>query len=86
MEVLKNIIGFSASIVGVSVMLPQVYKSIRTKSVSDISWGMLVLFLLNCFLWLIYGIILFAIPLIITNSISLCIGVLQIFLKIKYTK
>jgi MtN3 and saliva related transmembrane protein len=84
MEIFKNVIGISATVVGTSLMLPQVYKSFKTKSVTDISWGMLMLYFLNCFLWLVYGIIIFATPLMITNGIALCISVLQIILKIKY--
>lgn len=84
MEIFKEIIGFMATIVGTSIMLPQIFKSIKTKSVSDVSWGMLVLYFLNCLLWMIYGILIFAIPLMLTNGIAFCISILQIILKIKY--
>jgi MtN3 and saliva related transmembrane protein len=84
MEIFKEIIGFAATIVGTTIMLPQIYKSIKTKSVSDISWGMLVLYFLNCLLWMIYGFFILAIPLILTNGIALCISILQISLKIRY--
>lgn len=84
MEILKEIIGLAATIIGTSLMLPQVYKSFKTKSVSDISWGMLVLYFFNCLLWLIYGLLIFSIPLMATNGIALCISILQIILKIKY--
>jgi MtN3 and saliva related transmembrane protein len=84
MEIFKEIIGFAATIVGTTIMLPQIYKSIKTKSVSDISWGMLVLYFLNCLLWMIYGFLILAIPLILTNGIALCISILQITLKIRY--
>jgi MtN3 and saliva related transmembrane protein len=86
MEIFKTIIGYLATIVGTSIMLPQIYKSIKTKSVSDVSWGMLVLYFLNCLLWLIYGILILASPLMITNGIALAISILQIVLKIKYKK
>lgn len=84
MEIIKNVIGLIASIVGVSIMLPQIFKSIKTKSVVDISWGMLILYCINCFLWLIYGILISAIPVIATNAIALVISVFQILLKFKY--
>jgi len=84
MGIFKEIIGFAATVVGTSIMLPQIFKSIKTRSVSDISWGMLVLYFLNCLLWMVYGILIFAIPLMLTNGIALCISVLQITLKIKY--
>lgn len=86
MELFKNIIGFLASVVGVSIMLPQIYKSVKTKSVADVSWGMLALYFFNCLLWGIYGVIILAVPVMITNGIALCISILQIFLKMKYRK
>ena len=85
MELFKNIVGVSATVVGTSIMLPQIYKSLRTKKVSDVSWGMLVLYSLNCLLWLVYGVFISALPLVATNGIALCISVLQIVLKVKYS-
>jgi MtN3 and saliva related transmembrane protein len=84
MELIKEMIGFMAIIIGTSIMLPQVFKSIKTKSVSDLSWGMLNLYFCNCLLWFIYGFFIFDIPLILTNGVALCISILQIVLKIKY--
>lgn len=86
MEIFKTAIGFGATIVGTSIMLPQIVKSLRTKSVTDISWGMLVLYGLNCLLWLTYGILIIAIPLVITNAIALCISIFQIGLKLRYSR
>lgn len=86
MDLFKNILGVLATIVGTSIMLPQIYKSIRTKRVADVSWGMLILYFLNCLLWLVYGFTISALPLIATNGIALCISILQIVLKIKYTQ
>lgn len=85
-NVLINIIGYSAAVVGTSLMLPQVYKSYKTKSVSDLSWLMLVLYFLNCVLWLTYGILINALHVILTNAIALIISVVQILLKKRYSK
>lgn len=84
-EVLVNIVGYSAAVIGTSLMLPQVFKSYKTKSVNDISWGLLVFYFLNCVLWLIYGILINASHLILTNAIALVISVIQIVLKVKYS-
>lgn len=81
---LTNLIGFIAAAVGTSLMLPQVIKSVRTKSVGDVSLGMLTLYVINCLLWLVYGIFLKAWPLIICNFIALILGTFQLNLKIKY--
>jgi len=83
-SLIVNIVGYSAAVIGTSLMLPQVIKSIRTKSLRDVSSGMLVLYFLNCLLWFIYGILIIAYPVIITNAIALLISIIQIGLKIKY--
>ena len=82
---LVDIVGYAATLVGTCLMLPQVYKSLKTKSVEDVSWGMLVMYFLNCSLWLVYGLLIAAVPLTITNAIALGISVVQIGLKIQYS-
>lgn len=81
-----NIVGYTASVVGTSLMLPQMYRTLKTKSVEDLSWGMLILYFLNCALWLVYGVLIYAMPVIITNAVALVIGSFQIGLKVKYSK
>ncbi len=85
LQIITGIIGSSATLIGTSLMLPQVIKSFKTKKVEDISYGTLVLYFLNCLLWLMYGILIVALPIVICNFIALIISVLQIFLKIKYS-
>ena len=85
-SIITNIIGYSAAVVGTMLMLPQVYKSWKTKKVEDIALGMVILYFLNCVLWLAYGLLIFAYPVIVANSIALVISVIQLFLKIKYKK
>ncbi|HEY4473894.1 MAG TPA: SemiSWEET family transporter [Candidatus Paceibacterota bacterium] len=85
-DILINIIGYSGAVVGVSIMLPQVYKSLKTKSVEDVSWGMLVLYFVNCALWLAYGILIGALPVTVTNAVALVISVVQIGIKVRYSK
>jgi len=84
MDVITQIIGFSAAIVGTSLMLPQVIKSIKTKKVNDIAFGMLLLYFFNCLLWFIYGVLISSWPLIICNFIALIISIVQLALKMKY--
>lgn len=81
-----NIVGYTAAVVGVTIMLPQVIKSLRTKSVEDVSFLMLIIFLVNCALWAIYGSLIFSFPVIICNIIAFVIISTQLILKIKYTK
>ncbi len=83
---ITEIIGYTATVIGTCLMLPQVIKSIQTKRVHDLSYLMIILYFLNCLLWATYGILIWAVPLIVCNSIALIISIFQIGLKMKYGK
>ena len=76
--------GYAGTATGVSFMIPQVYRTYKTKSVEDISWGMLAIFFLNCVFWLTYGILKGALPVALTNGSALIVTIVQITLKILY--
>jgi MtN3 and saliva related transmembrane protein len=62
-------------------LLPQLYHTIKTKKVDDISFGFIALQIITCILFLIYGIMLKEKPLIIANSL---VGIqIIIFLGLK---
>ena len=86
MPLLTQIIGFSAAVIGSSIMLPQVIRSYRTKSVGDISPVMLGMLLLNAVLWFTYGLLIGNIPVTLTNCVAFVIVSVQIFLKVRYEK
>lgn len=81
---LTDTVGYIASVVGTMLMLPQVWKAWKTKRVEDLSFGMVILYFFNCLLWLLYGLLLEARPLILANGIALIISIVQIILKLKY--
>ncbi len=81
---LADIFGYAGTITGISFMIPQVYRTYTTKSVEDISWGMLGIFFLNCVFWLTYGVLSSALPVALTNGAALGVVVVQIILKILY--
>ncbi len=83
-DLITNGVGYMAAAVGISLMLPQVIKSIKTKKVDDLSLATVVLYVLNCLLWLIYGILLVAPPMILVNGVSLVISIVQLVLKLHY--
>ena len=79
-----DIFGYAGTVTGVSFLIPQVYKTYRTKSVEDLSWGMLGIFFLNCVLWSTYGILNAAMPIILTNAAALAVNLALIVLKVRY--
>ncbi len=86
MMMMTDIVGYAAAILGTLVMVPQVVKSIRTKSVRDLSNTMLAAYLSSCILWEIYGFMIGSLPVILCNLIAFGIGTTQVFLKITYRK
>jgi MtN3 and saliva related transmembrane protein len=80
------LIGYIATILTASTMMPQIFRSIHTKSVEDISFIMLVMYIANAGLWTVYGILIDAKPLIIADSLACCAGITQLVIKLKYYK
>jgi MtN3 and saliva related transmembrane protein len=83
---ISEMIGYAAAFFGTILMLPQVYKTYRTRQVKDISLIMLVIYIVNCTLWGIYGFHLRSVPMLLCNGIALCIGLLMITMKIAYSR
>lgn len=81
-----EIIGYVAAFFGTILMLPQTYKSYKTKQVNDISMAMLVVYIINCSLWEVYGVLIHSRPIMVCNIIALCIGIVQLVIKIQYSK
>lgn len=79
-----QLFGFLGTITGTTCLVPQLWKMWRTKSVKDISWGMLILLLFNSTFWFANGFFTSSPPLLITNGIVFVVMVLQITLKIRY--
>lgn len=79
-----TLLGFTAATLTTVAFLPQMLQTWRTKSAKDVSYVMLITFILGLFLWLIYGIILGAVPIIAANSVTLIFNLIILWLKIKY--
>ena len=79
-----TLIGYTAGVLGVVSFIPQVIKSWKSKSMHDLSWGWLALFTTADVLWIIYGVLLSAMPVIVTNVAILLLLLVLVYLKIKY--
>jgi MtN3 and saliva related transmembrane protein len=82
--IITDLVGYVAVLVGTSLMLPQVVKSLQTKKMGDVSFGTVALYFFNCLLWLIYSWMIRAWPPVVANAIGLAISVVQIRLKMLY--
>lgn len=64
-------------------LFPQIYKSVKTKSVRDVSLGLSIVVGLCATSWLIYGIHIKDWPISIANVINLMAALTLLYLKVK---
>ena len=77
-------IGGIAATLTTCSFLPQVWRVWRTRHTKDISLLMYVLFTVGVALWLAYGILLGAWPVIIANGITLLLAGTVLVLKLRF--
>lgn len=64
--------------------LPQLYKSWKTKSTEDLSWGLLWITLASAICYQVYAVLLELNPVVVMNGIFMALVLLQIKLKYYY--
>ena len=77
-------LGYVAGVLTTCAFWPQLEKTWTTKSAGDVSLGMLVIFTSGVGLWLSYGIIIRAWPIILTNAVTLLLTSAILILKVRY--
>ena len=81
---LTDFIGTVAACLTTASFVPQVWHTLRTRDVSGISLGMYSLFTLGVALWLVYGVLLMAWPIIIANAITTTLALTILVMKLRY--
>ena len=79
-------LGLIAGSLTTVAFVPQVLKTWRSKSGNDISLGMFLLFSAGVLMWLIYGILIDALPVILANGITLLLSLAILSLKLRYRR
>ena len=79
-----NLLGYIAGILTTLAFLPQVLKTLRTKSTRDISLAMWLLLCAGVSCWLIYGLLLGAGPIIAANAVTLLLAGIVLLLKVTH--
>jgi MtN3 and saliva related transmembrane protein len=82
---LTSLLGFIAGALTTISFVPQVLHAWRSKRCDDLSWAMLLTFSAGVVLWLVYGIRLWAMPVIVANAVTLALLVTIMILKMHYT-
>jgi len=79
-----DLIGTLAAVLTTISFLPQALHTFRTKDVRGISLGMYSAFTLGVALWLAYGLLLGAWPVVIANVITLALASTILVMKLRY--
>ncbi|OGT35317.1 MAG: hypothetical protein A3K00_03005 [Gallionellales bacterium RIFOXYD2_FULL_52_7] len=77
-------IGSAAATLTTTAFIPQALKVWHTRHTADISLGMYAMFTLGVALWLAYGILLQAWPIIVANSITLLLAGAVLVMKMRF--
>ena len=81
------LISYSTVIITVSVKIPQIYHTCKTKKTADLSILFLLLTLLTHIMWIIYGIMdNYDYTIIVTDSCCLIFTIILIIMKLFYDK
>ena len=79
-----DVIGYLAAILTTCSFVPQAWLTFRTRNVSGISLGMYSVFASGVALWLTYGLLLGAWPIVVANSITLALAIAILAMKLRY--
>ncbi len=83
---LADIVGTAAACLTTVSFVPQAWLSFRTRDVSGVSLGMYSVFTLGVALWLAYGLLLGAWPIVVANAITLALALAILGMKLVYGK
>ena len=79
-----TLVGLLAGTLTTIAFIPQLQQNWRTRSAQDVSLGMLLTFVTGVFLWLVYGLLLGALPIILANLVTLVLTLAILILKLRY--
>ncbi|HKB55266.1 MAG TPA: SemiSWEET transporter [Ramlibacter sp.] len=77
-------VGYLAAVLTTVSFVPQVWHTFRTRDVSGISLGMYSVFTIGVALWLVYGLLLAAWPIVAANAVTLALAVAILVMKLHY--
>jgi MtN3 and saliva related transmembrane protein len=81
---LSMLVGLIAGWCTTLAFVPQVVKTWRTRSTSDISLGMFLVLVFGIILWLLYGLLIGDVPLIAANAVTLFLTAAILAFKLRY--
>ncbi len=79
-----ELIGYLAATLTTFAFVPQAWQAWRTRDTSGISLPKYALFCTGVALWLVYGLLLGAWPIIVANAITLALSLAILVMKLRY--
>ena len=81
---MKEIIGYTACAICIVSVTPQLIQVIKTNSTDDLSLYSIILLLINSIFWIWYGILIYDIPIILTDALLISQQIIIFTYKIKH--
>ncbi len=81
---LSDAIGYVAAFLTTASFVPQAWLTLRTRDVSGISLGMYSVFTTGVALWLLYGWLTDAWPVVLANAITLALAAFILVMKLRF--
>ncbi|MDB5886890.1 MAG: loop repeat protein [Polaromonas sp.] len=82
---LTELVGSAAAFLTTASFLPQAWLSFKTRDVSGVSLLMYSVFTVGVALWLAYGVMLDAWPIVIANAVTLTLALMILAMKLIYS-
>ncbi len=81
---LETTLGLVAGLLTTMAFLPQVWQVWKSRSARDISLPMYLIFTLGVALWLVYGLMTAAVPIIVANAVTLLFAGAVLIMKLRF--
>lgn len=80
----SELIGYLAASLTTTSFVPQAWLTFKTRDVSGISLGMYSVFTTGIAMWLVYGLLISAWPIVVANTITLALSASILGMKLRY--
>jgi MtN3 and saliva related transmembrane protein len=79
-----ELVGYGAAFLTTLSFVPQAWLTFRTRDVRGISLGMYSVFTVGVALWLLYGLMMGAWPIVAANAVTLALASVILCMKLRY--
>lgn len=81
---LDNLIGTLAAVLTTAAFIPQAWLTWKSRKADGVSLGMYSIFTAGVALWLLYGLLIGAWPVIIANALTLALALFILIMKLRF--